>query len=399
MTDRAIFDILMAERKQRRRLEALRQKACAQPAGAADPAVELELIQAEKELERLEEERESLEKDTSQGVLMKSQPQQAPRFMGAKTTGIEVTVLLRQSHVPTGSVHLLDAEKTPLVSFTLRYLGDEYTRVRAISFVEDYSAKSITTVELDETTPECTIHHLPTFFPERLRTLNEMTRATLHVQIDDLDKTIEQENTFRIWLLPRTSATLWIKDPTTNGRIDLTQNLAAWVTPNAPKVMQLLRRAADLHPDKQIVGYQTGPKGVETQVKAIFEALKEQGIQYVNSTVCFGAGRGETMQRIRLPVEALENRSANCIDGTVLMASVLEAASLNPGIVLVPGHAFLAWEQTEESGDWDYLETTLIGAKTFEEAHRAGQLEAANRTPTILSLAELRAKYGVTPME
>ena len=343
MTDQAIYDILVAERQQRRRLETLRQQACSQPEGSTDSSIELLLLEAEQELQRLETARENQEKDASQGVLMKAQPQQAPRFMGAKTTGIEVTVLLRQSHVPTGSVHLLDAEKTPLVSFNLHYLGDDYTRVRVVSFVEDYSAKSITTVELDQTTPECTIHHLPTFFPERLRTLNEMTRATLHIQIDDLDKTVEQENTFPIWLLPRTSATLWIKDPTTNSRIDLTNYLAAWVTPNAPKVMQLLRRAADLLEDKQIAGYQVGPRGVETQVKAIFEALKEQGIQYINSTVCFGAGRGEMMQRIRLPGEALENRSANCIDGTVLMASVLEAATLNPGFVLVPGHAFLAW--------------------------------------------------------
>jgi len=401
MTDQVIYDIQLAERQLRRRLETLRQQAYALPEGDTASPVNRQLLEAEQELQRLEEEHERLEKDPNQGVLMQAEPQQGPRFMGAKTTGTKVTVLLRQSHIPAGSVHLMDPEKTPLVSFDICYLGEEYTRVRVTSFVEDYSAKTITTVELDaeKPTPEKPINHLPTFFPERLRPLTEMTRATLHILIDDLDKTVEQENTFPIWLLPRTSAYLWTKDPTTNARIDLTHYLAAWVTPNAPKVMQLLRRSADLHPDGQIVGYQVGPQGIETQVKAIFEALKEQGIHYINSTLCFGAGRGEMMQRIRLPSESLDNRSANCIDGTVLMASVLEAATLNPGIVLVPGHAFLAWERAEDSGDWDYLETTMIGSRSFEEAHKAGQLQVAHRTPNLLSLPELRTKYGVTPME
>ncbi len=31
----------------------------------------------------------------------------------------------------------------------------------------------------------------------------------------------------------------------------------------------------------------------------------------------------------------------------MLLASLLDAASLHPAIVLVPGHAFLAWETTE----------------------------------------------------
>jgi hypothetical protein len=75
---------------------------------------------------------------------------------------------------------------------------------------------------------------------------------------------------------------------------------------------------------------------------------------------------------IRLPGETLRQRSANCIDGTLLMASMLEAASLNPGIVLIPGHAFLAWETQDRSGNWDYLETTLVSSKSFAEAQQVG---------------------------
>jgi hypothetical protein len=92
------------------------------------------------------------------------------------------------------------------------------------------------------------------------------------------------------------------------------------------------------------------------------------------------------------------------------MASVLEAASLNPAIVLVPGHAFLAWETQSGSQSWDYLETTLIGSKEFEEAQRVGRLQAkkfqassqlsANRKVfRLLSIPVLRVEAGVLPME
>ena len=399
MANPTLDELHLAEKQQRTRLEGLRARLYAQPALAQEAAFSTQLLAAEEAYRRLEEARLNAEAQAAQGVLMQVKPPPNSQFLGPGTTGIEATVLLRQSHVPLGVVHLLEAEKNPLVSFRIRYLGDVYTRVRVSSFVEEYSAKAITTVELDRDNPEREIKHLPTFFPERIRTVAEITRATLHIQIDDLDKTTEQENTFPIWLLARTSAYLWVTDPANKQRIDLTHLMGAWVTPNAEEVLLRLRRAADFHPEKKIIGYQGDAEEVEAQVKAIYEALQEQQIQYVNSTLCLGASRGERMQRIRLPREALETKSANCIDGTVLMASLLEAASLNPAIVLLPGHALLGWERAEGSNDWDYLETTMISTSSFEEARQAGQLQVRNRATRLLPLSELRLVFGVTPME
>ncbi len=70
-----------------------------------------------------------------------------------------------------------------------------------------------------------------------------------------------------------------------------------------------------------------------------------------------------------LPRESLEDKQANCIDGAVLFATLLEAASLNPALVIVPGHAFVAWETWSGSNVWNYLETTMIGTHSFQEAH------------------------------
>jgi len=412
MSNNALAKARLAEYQQQRKVALLRQQLYAQPDPSASPQLMQTLMDAEEELHRLEKERSAKEPTEGQGVLLDTGDEgEKPGgiMLGADTTGIDAQVLLRQSHIPTGIVHLLNDDETPLVTFHISYTGDEHARLRLISFVEGYSAQAIDTIELffDQSVE---INQLPTFFPDRIQPVTEMTRATLHIRIDDLDGATEQQSTFPIWLLARTSAYLGVADPATGDWVDLTPYLAAWVTPNAPVVMKLLRCAADMHPNQRVVGYQVGPKEVEEQVKAIFEALKAEDIVYVNSVLSFGATKGEYMQRVRLPRESIENKSANCIDGTVLMASVLEAASLNPGIVLVPGHAFLAWETQDGNEQWDYLETTMIGSHDFHAAHKAGQVVAERQKALaerleerryfrLLSLPDLRVRRGITPME
>jgi len=94
----------------------------------------------------------------------------------------------------------------------------------------------------------------------------------------------------------------------------------------------------------------------------------------VDSTLDFNPADATQMtQRVRLPSQALVARTANCIDGTLLMASLLEHIGIEPAIVLLPGHALLGWAPYSGSDDWSYLETTLIGRKSFAEAHRTGE--------------------------
>jgi hypothetical protein len=398
--------------EQRRRVELLRQQVYAQVDSGSSEALEEALLAAEVQLAEMERARQSQGSPPDQGLLYDSVQERGGPLqarMGRETTGVEASIFLRLSHVPTGIVHLLDPEEKPLVSVKITNPGRQISRLRVTSQVEEYSTTAVSTLELPPG-DEKEIHHLPVFSIERLRQVHEITRASLRVHIQHLSGTTEMERNFPIWLLARTTAYLEVRDPRSGSMIDLTPYLGAWVTPNAPQVMELLRRAVDLNPEGHIAGYQVDPDGVETQVKAIYYAVKEEKVQYVNSVFCFGREGGEFIQRIRLPRESLKHRSANCIDGTVLMASVLEAASLNPAIVLVPGHAFLAWEVQEGSGNWDYLETTLIGSKDFEEARRVGRgLAQRYRASTpargnrkmfrLLPVPALRVQGGILPME
>jgi hypothetical protein len=402
MPENSLGTVKGKEYRQRQRVTQLRQAVYgrADPREAADRMAELQA--ADEELRALKEERAKLERESPEkpAVLLDTASRVGGGItLGAETTGIDAKVFLRLSHVPTSIVHLLDADTQPLVSTTLANTTDDTVRVRVTSSVEGYSAQAVTSVEVptDETAE---IKHLPTFFPAALAPVQELTRATLQVVIDNLDAEVEHASSHPIWLLARTSAFNAVKDPSTSAWIDLTPYYGAWVTPNAPEVQAMLREAAALHPDGVIGGYQGDQADVAVQVKAVYQALKARHIAYVNSVISFGAGELESMQRVRLPREALTHRSANCIDGTVLMASVLEAASLNPGIALVPGHAFLARETWEApSGTWDYLETTMIGSHDFEAAVDAGRRQAKYHKVTPLSVADLRVNRGITPME
>jgi hypothetical protein len=149
---------------------------------------------------------------------------------------------------------------------------------------------------------------------------------------------------------------------------------------------------------------------VEAQVRSIYLKLAEMQIQYSVSGQVFGGEDGSLIQRVRTPKEVLDTQLANCLDGTLLMCSLLEAIAIEPAIVLVPGHAFLAWRKQKQQPEWEYLETTLIGKGNFDQAIEEGRLRAKiyGIDPTnigkpgkarMLALSDLRVRYGITPMQ
>jgi hypothetical protein len=325
-------------------------------------------------------------------------------LLGPETTGLEVEVDLRLAQVPTALVHLLGHERTPLVSFRVRNRANQTKRLRLVSYVEGYSAQAVDTREVELGHP-VVVDQFPTFFPAALREVTELTRATLNVLVEDLDARTELHQTKPVWLLARTTAPLRVKDPKDGRWIDLTPYLGAFVTPNHPEVMRFLRSAVQHAPGGRFIGYQVGAQHVEPQVEAIYRALRESGVVYVNSLVDFAVDGATFSQRVRRPAEALADRMANCIDGVLLFASLLEAISLNPAIVIVPGHAFLAWQTWPQQG-WTYLETTMLASDDFAAAcgrgaELAASFDAAHPQPGRFHswpLPALRAR-GINPLD
>jgi hypothetical protein len=402
----------LREQEYERRLvvDRLRREIFQQPDPSASKELRDELAAAEQALVAAEEKRMvAQEADPTTGLILDTH--KAVGLLGPETTGLEAKIHLRMAHVPTAICHLFNREAHPLVSCSVRNAGNGGARrVRVTTHVEGYSARAVDTAELSPH-KEYVFRQIPTFFPEQLRGVTELTRATLNVLVEDLDGKVELHRTEPIWLLARTTAPLAVQDPKTGEWQDLTPYCGAFVTPNAPSLMHYLRVAADFHPDDRLIGYQGDESQVEDQVKAIFMALKiNAGITYVNSVIDFNPDQGSASQRVRLPRESLADKQANCIDGTVLFASLLEGISMSPAIVIVPGHAFVAWETWQNSNQWKYLETTMIGTRLFDQACVSAENTAAHyksladstKNPYYFRrwpLRVLRSQYGITPME
>ena len=325
------------------------------------------------------------------------------RFLGEKTTGLVVNVQLQIDPLPTGAYHLMDPETDPLLTVEVENVSRDIRRVCVKAHLEGLSATAVRTIEI-EPRKTAAFNLQPTLFPERAHAITEVQRATLHVIVEDLDGKVESHDTYPITCLARTASFNAVRRPETGETVDLSHYYGAWVTPHAVTVQERIRRAVELAPDRQMLGYQGDPDVVNRQVAALYQSLRETEIVYVNSVIDYGAPAGMTTQRTRLPRESIELRSANCIDGTVLLASLMEGVSLNPAIVLVPGHAFVGWEAWQGSDEWRFLETTLIGTADFEVAHQSGQRQYeqfskfSKNKIKLHSLQNLRAR-GIWPME
>jgi hypothetical protein len=294
-----------------------------------------------------------------------------------------VSVVLLTGIVPTAYCHHLDATAFPLVTVAIDNTGQVsvHADLRVSTTIEDYSDTAVASTCVPKG-KQVLIPLLPVLKPTAVATLNEIRPATLHVTVEQTAPTVHllYDQTKRIHLHARDTALIAVEAP--NGLIlDLTDYLVAWVTPRRPEIERMLRQAAEHHPDRQFVGYQgastlaQAAAVVREQARAIFDGLKQDAnLVYVNSPLNLGAQAGQITQRVRLPTESLAaGGSANCIDGTVLFASLLELASIDPLIVIVPGHAFVGWHIWEDIDQYEFLETTMIGSDDFDDAQQAAQ--------------------------
>lgn len=187
-------------------------------------------------------------------------------------------------------------------------------------------------------------------------------------------------------------------------RVFTPENFAAWITPNVPEVEDVLSKAKARLEDRTFAGEQ---RATLPQVRALYDELKARGVSYVMDPQVMAEQL--SVQRTRLPAEVITSTNAQCLEGTLLFATLLESVGLRPIVVLVPGHAFVGWWTTRKDGKKVparlFLETTSVGTAPFEyavsrateriqEETAAGNL--ANGVVQLVDVASLR-KLGFTP--
>jgi hypothetical protein len=167
-----------------------------------------------------------------------------------------------------------------------------------------------------------------------------------------------------------------------DGEVDLAWMFAAYVNEDHPLVDEILRQALATGVVRRFDGYQSGdPQAVYRQVFAIWYVLQNRGIRYSSIARTAGSGQAVLSQHVRFLDESWQNNQANCVDGSVLLASVLRKIDLDPQLVLTPGHMLLGFSLDRAGRRRAYLETTLLGA----------DIDSAGRTDEDRSLAAFEA--------
>lgn len=371
------------------------------------PPLQQRLRQLEEEMVALQAEIDRLQQASGAGAQASSAPLNA-LTAPSSPVALHVTIRPRMEQVYTALSDLFDRDERPLVEVALTNNATQERRLLVSSHIQEYSHVAETSVVV-AAGATATVRHLPALRKPTVQGLTELTKAELSVAVRDLatDK-VETQQSFRIVLLARSAAPIAARDPSTDTWLDLTRYLGAFVTPNAPAVQETLRRAAERHPEKRLAGYQAD---VLLQVNALYDVLaKEIGVVYINSQVSFNPDATALDQRVRLPRETLQMRSANCIDGVLLFASLLEACTLNPALLIGRDHALVGWEQRPGRTAWTFLETTMLSTNSFAEALDIGKRRAATFQERAASTGDanwfrlwplqvLRRQQHITPLE
>lgn len=144
---------------------------------------------------------------------------------------------------------------------------------------------------------------------------------------------------------------------------DLSWMFAAYVNENHPWIDSILKEALEAGLVDSFDGYQSGdPKKVVAQVYAIWHVLQRKGIRYSDITAT-PRSKYATAQTVRFLDDSVKGAQANCVDGSVIFASILTKISIKCGLVLVPGHCFIAFDLSPE-GTLDPTSETCLGLET-----------------------------------
>jgi hypothetical protein len=189
-----------------------------------------------------------------------------------------------------------------------------------------------------------------------------------------------------------------------------TFSFAGYVNENHPWIDGLLNEAIQTKLCDGFYGYQLGTKAVGQQVNAVWTALQRRGIRYSNIASSTSSDDNR-FQHVRFIDETITSSQANCVDGTVVFASILKKIGLNVSIILVPNHAYVAVRDEKNERFLYAIETTMLASGTlaaaiFEASNKgehalnkiASKLEDENEQDFVEINIQVAREVGINPI-
>lgn len=187
--------------------------------------------------------------------------------------------------------------------------------------------------------------------------------------------------------------------------------LACYVTPNDPIVKYYTQILQEKVLKGESAAVAKDVKGAVNVMCGIYEATRMSHMVY-SSTQFIPKTMGDvssSAQHNRLPREVITGNTGLCLELSLLYASVLSAAGIDPVIYLIPGHAYPGFKM---NGQYYAIEATGIGGEGLgsindvETAFKQGQkqlqefIQKAQMGDPRYSIVDVHALHGqgVTPM-
>ncbi|CEN53339.1 hypothetical protein [Capnocytophaga canis] len=152
--------------------------------------------------------------------------------------------------------------------------------------------------------------------------------------------------------------------------IDLSPLFTSYVNEDSPVIDPFLKEVGDFWKlaktlDNRIpefygwAGQQLGDEYAVNQMAMIIAYLRGNNFTYSSITDTSNSSQKIFSQYVRFIDNTIKNKQANCVDGSVLLASIFKKIGFNTFLVLEPGHMYIGVELV--SREHLYIETTAIG--------------------------------------
>lgn len=155
---------------------------------------------------------------------------------------------------------------------------------------------------------------------------------------------------------------------------------AAYVNEENPLIDKVLREALNTRIVRRFLGYQSTPEMVDKQVYALWYVLQKRNFKYSSVSYSSLSSNVVYAQRVRTFEDALNSSQINCVDGSVLFASLLRAINITPVLVQMPGHMFVGYYTDFAKKNLTFLETTMIGDVDLDDYFPDEKLDSARTT-------------------
>ena len=214
-----------------------------------------------------------------------------------------------------------------------------------------------------------------------------------------IDNKTDPERTVHLQVRPINECVYYFIDSMGN-LYDVSYLFAAYVNENHPIVSQILKEAIASKIVDSFSGYYGDKDDVMKEVEAIWETLKKRHMHYITAAANADADNPYIgAQYIRLLGESINYGQANCVDGSVLMASIFRKVGLNTSLIVLPDHMFVSVNLDQEGKETIYIETTMLNDSSLDEAIEEGHKEYAENKGKFDSKKEEDWDYHIADIQ